>query len=274
MAAQRRGIKIQWIKLPVPEEEALRRRLVDLYPLLAITPRRAREFHLTKPWILNSFCVFTTRPIDLDPDRLNGKTVAFPDFERARQVARTVLRGGRPLPQPSLRGVFRAVCAGQADAGFTESCYFDAFLLKRRPERAQADFRVRHIANAVSQGAIASTKEAAERADELRQGISDMARDGTLPALIDRWSSNSAGEMRSYLALQQADAKSRQVDIPLTQQPARGEALLRIQDLRRRVNFPAGHVVPGPRFVNPANLPDSKSITPALKVQAELAGLY
>jgi len=211
MAAQRRGIQIQWVKLPVREEEALRQHMVDLYPILAITPHRAQEFHLTKPWILNSFCVFTVRSIDLDPDRLDGMTVAFPDFERARQLAGTVLRGGRRIPQPGLPSLFRAVCSGQADVGFTESRYFDAFLLQRPPECAQADFRVRYVASAISQGAIASTKEAAKQADELRQGISELARDGTLPALIDRWSSNSAGEMRSYLALQQADAKSRQL---------------------------------------------------------------
>jgi len=208
MAAQRRGIRIQWVNLPVREEEALRQHLVDLYPILAITAHRAREFHLTKPWILNSFCVFTVRPIDLDPNRLDGMTVAIPDFERARQLAGTVLRGGRRLPELSLPTLFRAVCSGQADVGFTESRYFDAFLLKRPPECAQAEFRVRYVAGAVSQGAIASTKEAAKQADELRQGIADMAGDGTLPALIDHWSSNSAGEMRSYLALQQADLES------------------------------------------------------------------
>ncbi|MBI1799228.1 MAG: response regulator, partial [Candidatus Eisenbacteria bacterium] len=79
----------------------------------------------------------------------------------------------------------------------------------RRPQGCeQADLQIQFIPEATGMS-IAATKPAAKAADALRAEISNLALDGTLSDLLERWSALSAGEARSLFALQEAERRNR-----------------------------------------------------------------
>ena len=55
-AAQRRGIRLEWVWRPGSSEEALRNRKVDLWPLITITPERKRVIHISDPYMQHENC--------------------------------------------------------------------------------------------------------------------------------------------------------------------------------------------------------------------------
>ena len=50
-AAQRRGIRLEWVWLPGNSEAALRGNQVDLWPLMTIRPERKRFIHISEPYL-------------------------------------------------------------------------------------------------------------------------------------------------------------------------------------------------------------------------------
>jgi hypothetical protein len=50
-AAKRARVSLQWVETGTSSEEALRRGLVDLWPLMADLPERRKHVHITRPWL-------------------------------------------------------------------------------------------------------------------------------------------------------------------------------------------------------------------------------
>ena len=50
-AAKRAGLRIQWIETGVSSEEAFRKGLVDLWPVMADLPERHKLVYFTRPWM-------------------------------------------------------------------------------------------------------------------------------------------------------------------------------------------------------------------------------
>src|SRR5580704_10901567 len=77
-AARRKGIQLRWTPLhDLPLEDALKNRVVDLWPLVGITPEREASLHLTKPWIEADYVLVSLRdaPVRNAADAA-GKSVA------------------------------------------------------------------------------------------------------------------------------------------------------------------------------------------------------
>ena len=132
-AAARRGIPIQWVPMPnVLPNDALEQKLVDVWPMLGINEYRQARFHLTKPWLQNSFCLVSQADKDLTTIRkVAGRSVAHGAFPLATKLARQFLPGARLEGLSTNRAVVEAVCSGKVDAGFLESPSLDVMLLRR-----------------------------------------------------------------------------------------------------------------------------------------------
>src|SRR5215469_12383659 len=50
-AAQRAGIKLQWVETGTSSEEAFKKGLVDLWPLMVDLPDRRKYIHFARPWM-------------------------------------------------------------------------------------------------------------------------------------------------------------------------------------------------------------------------------
>src|SRR5215471_6591361 len=53
-AAKRAGIKLQWVETGTSSEEAFRKGLVDLWPLMVDLPDRRKYVHFARPWMQTS----------------------------------------------------------------------------------------------------------------------------------------------------------------------------------------------------------------------------
>ena len=56
-AARRRGISLQWVYWGRNSEFALRDKIVDLWPLMTITPERLQHLYVSEPYLEAEFCL-------------------------------------------------------------------------------------------------------------------------------------------------------------------------------------------------------------------------
>lgn len=210
-AARRRRVHIEWVPTRgIKPDEALLQGVADLWPVLGITPERQSRFHMTKPWMQSPFCLVSRADNKVTtPESAVGKTLAHPDYPLATALARRFLSGARLLPRSSNTHVVDAVCSGQAEAGFLESPTLDVMLFKRPVVCRDVALSIHFVKGATSEIAIAARRETAWAAEAMRSEISRMAADGKLAESIERWCPYSAGQSRSFLAVQVAEQRSR-----------------------------------------------------------------
>jgi signal transduction histidine kinase/ActR/RegA family two-component response regulator len=209
-AASRRHIRIEWIPITVPLAEALDRGIVDVVPVVSVTPERRVHFHLSEPWLQNRFYLISLRSSNIkSPGDTDGKAIAHVDLPVTKGFARKQLPKARLIEKASRADALRAVCSGEVLAGFAEDRSLESLLLKRPLGCEQADFRLLAIEDANTGMSIGSNKENAALADALRSEISAMAVDGRLAASLDRWSLFSSSDIRLDWAIQRAHLFSR-----------------------------------------------------------------
>jgi two-component system, sensor histidine kinase and response regulator len=209
-AAKRRKIAIEWRVLNIAPDKALIEHKADLWPALAISPERQRVFHMTRSWIDTTFCLLSLRQSQIhDVNDTRGKVVAHGSFPATTILARRFLPEAQLLPKGTRPAVMQAVCSGEAASGFVESRFLDTTLLARPQGCDHADFSV-SLLHGVSLGTgIAAVPDAAVAADQLRDAIDDLAVDGFLSDSLSRWSSFSATETSSVIALSEAKHRNR-----------------------------------------------------------------
>ncbi len=98
----------------------------------------------------------------------------------------------------------QSVCSGEADAAFLEARMAESLVLSRPAGCGEVPLRVAPVAGAdilngigATLEAAGATLEAAGAAELLRRGIADMAGDGALASIYDRWFFSSPNEIRS-----------------------------------------------------------------------------
>jgi signal transduction histidine kinase/CheY-like chemotaxis protein len=202
-AAKMRGIRLEWVPLGgITPDEALTKGSVDIWPAVGITERRRQMYHLTEPWLSNTFALVSRKERSaVEPSELVGKEVAFTGFPVAARMAGAHLPNVR-LQKTSYRAeVLERVCDQTVDAGFEEASFLNMLLLDRPAACSGVALRVQLVHGATFPVGIAARFDAAEAADELRSGLDDLAATGVMPAALDRWASFSSSETRSIFEL-------------------------------------------------------------------------
>ncbi len=211
-AARRRHISLEWVPMPtnLASDDALISGFVDLWPIVGVTKARRRIFHLTEPWFFNAFCLIERQDGgNRMPGDVAGKKVAVTGFPLATALALEYLPRAWLVKKDRRAGVLEAVCSGAAAAAFEEASYTNTMLLNRPAGCAGVALKVNLVKGAVANGAIGSTFASAAVADVLRDEIAKLAADGTMAASLERWSSFSANETRSVLAMEATEQQRR-----------------------------------------------------------------
>jgi diguanylate cyclase (GGDEF)-like protein len=209
-AARREGVTLFWVVVKgMTPDEALDRNIVDIWPILGVTDIRQTRLHLTKPWFQNEFCLFSREgdPVDSIEQSANRK-IAYADYPLAGGLARQHFpKSAQLMRVASNAAVIDTFCKGQVAAGFLEARTLEGTLLNRPVACRDVALHVRLLPSLVGYGSIASKPAAAPVADALYRETLQLVRDGTFSAAVNRWSSFSAGQVRSLLALQQAQTR-------------------------------------------------------------------
>ena len=186
-AAKRAGIELDWVETGTSSEEAFRKGLVDLWPMMVDLPHRRKFVHFAPPYLHSNNVLLL----------LEGTPVPGRDFRGPIAVFRLPLlvrqlRGQFPEAQimevPQFHEVLRAVCGGKAAAAFFEARAAQGELRERHPDCASAQLRLQTIPELRFHAGLASTFEAAEAADRIQREISNMFRNGSLAVLIAKYS--------------------------------------------------------------------------------------
>src|SRR5688572_449214 len=131
-AARRRGIRLQWVWYPESSEAALRKREVDLWPLITITPQRQREkaIYISKPYLQHdhNLLVLASSKYSQPHDLAFAPIGHLPQPINV-QLLHSVLPQSRLVAATSEKELFDNVCRGQTDAIFLDEFTAGAVLL-------------------------------------------------------------------------------------------------------------------------------------------------
>jgi PAS domain S-box-containing protein len=202
-AARRAGLELQWVETSLGPDEALARGVVDLWPAMTDLPERRHRVHISRAWLLSNFFLLTRSSARLPQSSFAGSigTLRLPvygfliarEFPQSR-IARYL--DGRDLMRDLCVGKLGAVFLGGRSAGTA---------LREKPAECKDEIRVVNLPGATGQIGVASTFAAGKAAEELRQEIGGMFRDGSLANIITRYSYYLDDPWSTYELMQAAE---------------------------------------------------------------------
>jgi PAS domain S-box-containing protein len=185
-AARRAGIPLQWVDTGTSSDEAFKRGLVDLWPLMADVEDRKRRVHISDAWLQSSHALILRAGTTLPDPGFSGAIALYKMPLHTR-----LLRGIYPMARleqlSEAAAVLRQVCTGGAAAGFLEWRAAADALKEKPPECASVPLRAQRSGVTVRLG-VASTFAAASAAEILRNEIGGMFRDGTMAVTMAKYS--------------------------------------------------------------------------------------
>ncbi len=186
-AAKRAGVSLQWVETGTSSEEALRRGLVDLWPIMIDLPERRKRVHITRPWLHTSHTL-VLRPETEPPDRRFAGRIALDKMPIHARLVREEFPEAQLVQFPEIGEIVKEVCRGTVSAGFLEDRAALAALREKPAECAATGLRVQTLPHLTLPLGVGSTFEAAVAADRIRDQIGSLFRDGTLAGLMAKYS--------------------------------------------------------------------------------------
>ncbi|QOY91483.1 hybrid sensor histidine kinase/response regulator [Paludibaculum fermentans] len=204
-AARRAGIRLDWRLRVEGPTLALGDKKVQVWPLLSYRPDFWPAFHLTRPYLQNTYVLLTRDPELATPageQRL--RKIALANLPLIKSLA------GKEFPNAEIVGTknreeaLSTLCRGQVEATLMESRAAQRAALVRPPDCGNVELHSIGLDLPASQLGLASTKESAELADRLRLEIDGMLSDGTMARLLRRWNYYYSGEAETMYRAQEA----------------------------------------------------------------------
>ena len=186
-AAKRAGIKLEWVETGTSSDEAFRKGLVDLWPLMVDRPYRRKFVHFASPYMHSGhMLVLLEGTPNPEPD-FRGRIAVFRLPLHVQQL-RSVFPEAQIVEIPKFHDILNEVCTGKVAAAFFEARSAQSELRERSPECTSAPLRSRAIPQLMFNAGVASTFEAAAAADRIQREIGNMFQNGALAALIAKYS--------------------------------------------------------------------------------------
>jgi PAS domain S-box-containing protein len=186
-AAKRAGIQLDWIETGTSSEEAFRRGLVDLWPLMVDLPDRRKYVYFARPWMHSSNVLLLRQGTHL-PDRGFRGRIAVSTMPLHIRLLHDQFPEAQLVQFPTTREIIKQVCTGAATGGFFEARVVQSELREKPAECASEMLRVQTIPHLTFSAGLASTFESAGAAERIQREIENMFRDGTLTGLIGKYS--------------------------------------------------------------------------------------
>ncbi len=186
-AAKRAGVRIQWTETRVSSEEAFRKGLVDLWPVMADLPQRRKFIHFTRPW-MHSGHVLLLRSGSAAPPRDFTGPIGLFRLPLHYAMAQRRFPKAQLVQFPVATEVLGELCKGTIAAGFLEFRTALNTLQAKPAECAAVPVRTQILTDLTNQLAVASTFAAAGAADRIRSEIGNMFRDGTMALIMAKYS--------------------------------------------------------------------------------------
>ncbi len=206
-AAQRAGVRLQWIFQRQSSEAALRSGQIDLWPLMTIRPERKGVVYITEPYRENESCILV--PAESPFQRLaelDGHAICLDGGPLAQRLLNNQLPHIRLQLVDTPADAIASLCRGKVEAAYLDGFSAISTLLDGT---ACSGRKLRLIRVPETRGllGIGATFQAAKAADAIRKEIGRMAEEGHLAALVSRWSDTSGRTMELNAALAQSQRR-------------------------------------------------------------------
>jgi signal transduction histidine kinase/ActR/RegA family two-component response regulator len=197
-AARRMGVNLEWIYSPGGSESSLLSGAVDLWPLFGDLPDRKGRMYISKPWCMRKFWLITpaSSPLKRFEDAA-GQSVAVVYPGTQERVAMRFLPNVHTVRRATVADVVNAVCQGEAVGGMIWERGGRSSHVDLPPTCQFTEMRYLNMPKATVYSGIGATllrSDAARAADAIREGISQLSRDGTLSGIYFTASGMSAND--------------------------------------------------------------------------------
>jgi PAS domain S-box-containing protein len=192
-AARRVGLRLDWVECPESSEAALRSGRVDLWPLVTDLPERRRFLYISQPWMQTDH-FFVVRDGQRLPDAGTTGRLAHGRLRIHARLLREHFPHAEPVSLLNPVEVVREVCVGRVIAGLLGAPQAMDVLRARPPECANVQLKLSALPAMRFKQGVGSTFQARPAADELRDAIATLAREGTLAGILIHYSFFSLDE--------------------------------------------------------------------------------
>jgi len=191
-ACRRAKIPIEWVYVPEGPEAALKSGKADLWTSLGDLPERRKILYISKPWdIATNWMVTQESSKIFSPGDTAGKTLAHTSVSLYAGLAHSDFPQARLVTTgSSTETVLQAVCRGEVDAGVLSAGGNEIADLRHLDDCRASRLRFVPLANSAmgfGVGASFVRPNARRAADEIREQIIGMIKDGTFATLSLRW---------------------------------------------------------------------------------------
>ena len=208
-SARRRGIRLEWIRHQRTGEAALDSRQVDLWPLMTITPERKKRFYFSEAYLEHGFFFLVRQDAPYrSVEDLRQGTLSHLDQPIVTYLTKEYLPHTRLVARPTVRAAIAEVCEGRVDGSLLEENSALATLLDGFP-CVEHPLRLIWIPTIHTNLGVAATFEAARAADEIREEIGTIAKEGKLSSMASRWGDFSVRNTETIHSLQEARQRER-----------------------------------------------------------------
>jgi signal transduction histidine kinase/DNA-binding response OmpR family regulator len=205
LAAERLGIRLQWVFTPGGPEKALSSGLVDLWPMVTDLPERRPILYVSPPFARMTYSILYPERIRVaGPEDLAGKRLAVSRISSDARIAAEYFSESTLLSLPRVDDVVAAVCNGEASGGLVS---LNAFASLALPDCAVGPLRTAPIEGATfwfGVGADRHRPDAIRAADLLRDEIGRLADNGSLAVVDLRWNTKLTQEANTIFLYRKA----------------------------------------------------------------------
>ena len=207
-AAHRARIKLHYVRIGQDVDAALASGQIDLFPLLTLTAKRARELHASQSWWSNDISLISLASAPLTSAGTSGKRVAIRGLPIVKNLALEIMPHAELVTIPATNDMVRSLCEGKVDAIFLDSMVLQAEMLQGPPAC------VNHPLSVISEpsGRLLLTtvarRQKAALANEIYSEIVNLAIDGTISRTASKYSLPSSPENRNMKEILDAEHRA------------------------------------------------------------------
>ncbi len=209
-AAQRRGIRLEWVYAPEGPRESGNPHRLDLWPLVGNTPESESHYYLSDPYMKIAFWAITRESSDFDGG-FAGKRVTA----RVGSILDAVVDGLAPratiVRLPNQMAAMEAMCRGDADIALVGDGMGESLLDLKRDACGSTRIRLHHLEQSTryySVGSFKGDRAAAQVADAFHSEIGKMVMDGTFASIVLNWNAFATGQSTALFTLQDLRAQT------------------------------------------------------------------
>lgn len=209
-ACRRRGIRIEWLLMPVGPDQSLGSGKADLWPQVGELPARHKYLYISKPWDASTMRAVVRTGSGLTADNINNvKTVTYQPIPLLEALAAKHFPRAGPIRVVASEDILRAVRRNEAEPGIVSSGKLVVQSLQSVKECGdELDFVALPMDRMIwGVGASFQRPDARHAADVIRDEITKMAKDGSLSTISIRKSRDPLNDISLITRLNETERR-------------------------------------------------------------------